>query len=71
MPAAQPRMLTGAAPDELRYRFVRARFEALAEWGVPTADALAIANATEIDIVDAVRLLRSGCPSDLVFGILG
>ena len=44
-------------------RFVRARFEALAEWGIPTADALAIADATDVDILDAVGLLRSGCPS--------
>jgi len=71
MTAAQPRMLTRAAPDEIRYRFVRARFEALAEWGIPTADALAIADATDVDILDAVGLLRSGCPSTPVLGILG
>ena len=72
MTAAQLRTLTRPATDEQqRHRFVQARFEALAEWGIPTADALAIANATDIDICAAVELLRHGCPSDLVLGILG
>jgi hypothetical protein len=70
--AAQLDTLTRPASDERRRnRFVQARFEALAEWGIPTADALAIADATDVDILDAVELLRHGCPSDLVLGILG
>jgi hypothetical protein len=72
MTAAQLHALTRPVTDEeRRNRFVQARFEALAEWGIPTADALAIADATEVDIVEAVELLRHGCPSDLVLGILG
>ena len=71
MTAAQLDTLTRPASDEQRRsRFVQARFEALAEWGIPTADALAIADATDADIVEAVELLRHGCPSDLVLGIL-
>ena len=57
--------------EQRRSRFVQARFEALAEWGIPTSDALAIADATDVDILDAVQLLRHGCPPDLVLGILG
>jgi hypothetical protein len=63
---------TRAPTDELlRARLVQARFEALAEWGVPLADATAIAEAVTVDIVHAVELLRHGCPSDLVLPILG
>ncbi len=72
MTAAQLHTLARPARSEqYRSRFVQARFEALAEWGIPTADALALADATEVDIRDAVELLRHGCPSDLVLGILG
>jgi len=72
MTAAQLQTLTRRQPDEqLRDRFVRARFEALAEWGISTEDAMAIADSTETDIVEAVRLLRRGCPPDLVLSILG
>ena len=72
MTAAQLETVTRPATDEQRRnRFVQARFEALAEWGIPTADALAIADATDVDILGAVELLRHGCPSDLVLGILG
>jgi hypothetical protein len=60
-----------ASGARTRSRFVQARFEALAEWDILTEDAFAIANATEVDILDAVELLRHGCPSDLVLGILG
>jgi hypothetical protein len=60
------------APDEqlLRARLVRARFEALAEWGIPLADAAEIARAVAVDIDEVVGLLRRGCPSDLVLDIL-
>lgn len=72
MTAAQLQALPQPAFDvERRNRFVQARFEALAEWGIPTADALAIAAATDVDIVETVELLRHGCPPDLVLGILG
>jgi len=71
MAAAQLQTLTRrASAEQFRNRFVQARFEALAEWGIPTADALAIADVTGVDIVHAIRLLRHGCPSDLVLGIL-
>ena len=68
-------MLRGVrAPDTneqiLRARLVRARFEALAEWGIPLADAAEIAQAVSIDIVEVVGLLGRGCPSDLVLEIL-
>ena len=44
MTAAQLETLERIPPDELlRARLVRARFEALAEWGITLADARAIA----------------------------
>ena len=62
------------APDAdeqlLRARLVRARFEALAEWNIPLADAAEIAQAVGVDIVEVVGLLRQGCPADLVLEIL-
>jgi hypothetical protein len=68
-------MLRGVrAPDTneqiMRARLVRARFEALAEWGIPLGDASEIAQAVTVDIVEVVGLLRRGCPSDLVLEIL-
>ena len=72
MIAAQHHTLEQASADEfLRARFVRARFEALAEWGIPLADARAIAHSLTVDIVEAVGLLRRGCPADLVLPLLG
>ena len=63
---------SGSADDELlRARLVRARFEALAEWGVSLADAREIAHEVSVDIVEVVDLLRQGCPADLVLPILG
>jgi hypothetical protein len=56
--------------DELRGRLVQARFEALAEWGIPLGDAVDIAQAVTVDIVEVVGLLRGGCPSHLVLQIL-
>jgi len=71
MTAAQLQTLDGVSPDELlRARFVRARFEALAEWGITLADARAIADDVGVDIVEAVGLLRQGCPAPLVLPIL-
>jgi hypothetical protein len=70
MTTAQLQEVTRDADDRFRLNFVRARFEALAEWDIPTGDAIAIANATEVDIVAAVRLIKNGCPPDLVLGIL-
>ena len=66
MTAAQFELLGSSAAEEL----LRARFEALAEWGCPLGDALIIATHVEVDIVDAVALLRHGCPADLVLPIL-
>jgi hypothetical protein len=72
MIAAQLQALNRPAADgERRNRFIQARFEALAEWGIPTEDALALAAATDVDIVETVDLLRRGCPSHLVLAILG
>jgi hypothetical protein len=59
-----------ASEDVMRARLARARFEALAEWGIPLADARAIAQAVDVDIVEVVGLLRHGCPADLVLPIL-
>jgi len=70
MDAAQ---LQGNAPvsehDPLQM-LVRARFEALAEWGLPPSAARVIALAVSVDIFDAVGLVRNGCPADLVLPIL-
>ena len=68
-------MLRGVrAPDAneqlLRTRLVQARFEALAEWGIALGDAVEIAQAVSVDIVEVVGLLRRGCPSNLVLEIL-
>ena len=67
MTAAQFSTLGPDSADEL----LRARFEALAEWGIPLGDARAIAHAIDIDVVDVDRLLRRGCPGHLVVSILG
>jgi hypothetical protein len=66
MTAAQFELIGASAAEEL----LRARFEALAEWGCPLGDALLIATHVEVDIVDALALLRRGCPADLVLPIL-
>jgi hypothetical protein len=71
MTAAQIETLAPVSADELlRARVVRARFEALAEWGITLADARAIAADLSVDIVEAVELLRDGCPAALVRPIL-
>lgn len=67
MTAAQFQTLAPASADEL----LRARFEALAEWGMPLADARAIARSVGVDVIEAVGLLRLGCPAHLVLPILG
>ena len=71
MNAAQLPTLDQAPPEEpLRARLVRARFEALAEWGMSPADARAIAQAVSVDIIEVVGLLRHGCPPPMVLAIL-
>ena len=71
MNAAQLQISSTAPADEsLHARLVRARFEALAEWGMPVSAARVIAQAVTVDIVEAVGLVRSGCPTDLVLPIL-
>jgi hypothetical protein len=67
MTAAQFQALGPAAADELQ----RARFEALAEWGIPLADAHMIAECVTLDIAEAIELVRRGCPAQLVLAILG
>ncbi len=54
----------------LRSRLVTARLDALAEMGLPRAEACAIARDVTIDIVEVVGLLRHGCPPELVLPIL-
>jgi hypothetical protein len=66
MTAAQFELIGPTAAEQL----LRARFEALAEWGCPLGEALLIATHVEVDIVDAVALLRRGCPAELVLPIL-
>jgi hypothetical protein len=66
MTAAQFELIGPTAAEQL----LRARFEALAEWGCPLDEALLIATHVEVDIVDAVALLRHGCPAELVLPIL-
>lgn len=71
MNAAQLQAVDPLAADEpLRERLVRARFEALAEWGMSPADARAIAQAVNVDIIEVVGLLRHGCPAPMVLAIL-
>lgn len=67
MTAAQFELLGPTAAEEL----LRARFEALAEWGCPVDHALVIASHVEVDIVDAIGLLRRDCPPNLVLRLLG
>jgi hypothetical protein len=67
MTAAQFELLGPSAAEEL----LRARFEALAEWGCPIDEALVIASHVEVDIVDAIDLLRRDCPPRLVLRLLG
>jgi hypothetical protein len=67
MTAALFQTLGPASAEEL----LRARFEALAEWGIPLADAHAIARSVTVDIVEAVGLLRLGWPANLVLPLLG
>lgn len=59
-----------AEDDLLRTRLIRARFEALAEWGVPLEDAGTIAQDVDVDIISVFELLQHGCPSDLVLSIM-
>ena len=71
MHAAQLPLIDSALFEEpLRTRLIRARFEALAEWGLSPADARAIAEAVDVDIVEAVNLLQQGCPAPMVLPIL-
>jgi hypothetical protein len=67
MTAAQLQALGPAAADELQ----RARFEALAEWGIPLVDAHAIAECVMLDIGEVIALVQQGCPARLVLEILG
>ena len=57
--------------ESLHMTLVQARFEALAEWGMPISAARVIAQAISVDIVEAVGLLRQGCPAELVIPIIG
>ena len=71
MNAAQlPTVQASPADEPLHTRLVRARFEALAEWGLSPADARAIAQAVNVDIIEAVDLLQRGCPAPMVLPIL-
>ena len=63
-------LATRQQDDPLRARLVRARFDALAEWGMPLEDAAAIAQEVDVDIVEVFDLLRHGCPPEFVLSIL-
>jgi hypothetical protein len=67
MTAAQFELIGPTAAEQL----LRARFEALAEWGCPIDDALVLASHVDIDIVEAIGLLRRDCPPHLVLRLLG
>jgi hypothetical protein len=67
MTAAQFELLGPTAAEQL----LRARFEALAEWGCPIGDALVLASHVDIDIVEMIGLLRRDCPPHLVLRLLG
>jgi hypothetical protein len=67
MTAAQFELLGPTAAEQL----LRARFEALAEWGCPIGDALVLASHVDIDIVEMIGLLRRDCPAHLVLRLLG
>jgi hypothetical protein len=64
--AASFQTIEQASADDL----LRARFEALAEWGIPLVDARAIAETVTVDVVEALDLIRRGCPAQLVLPIL-
>ena len=66
MTAAQFGTIEPTAADEL----LRARFEALAEWGMPFEDARMIASCVDADIVEVAGLLGRGCPPKLVLQLL-
>jgi hypothetical protein len=71
MHATQLQTLEPAPSEEpLRTRLIRARFEALAEWGMSPADARAIAQAVDVDIIEVVSLLQHGCPAPMVLALL-
>ncbi len=62
MTAAQFETLAPSEAEEL----LRARFEAFAEWGCPLDDALMLATRVEVDVDDAIALLRRDCPPKLI-----
>jgi len=66
MTTAQFETIESSAADEL----LRARFETLAEWGMPFEDARMIASCVEADIVEVAGLLGRGCPPKLVLELL-
>ena len=71
MHAAKLPLLDPAQSEEpLGTRLVRARFEALAEWGLSPTDARSIAQAVNVDIIEVVGLLKHGCPPPMVLPIL-
>jgi hypothetical protein len=67
MTAAQFELLGPTEAEQL----LRARFETLAEWGCPVDEALVIASHVQVDIVEAIGLLRRECPPRLILRLLG
>jgi hypothetical protein len=53
------------APSEAE-ALLCARFRALAAWGCPPDDALVLASRVDIEVCEAISLLRRGCPPVLV-----
>jgi hypothetical protein len=67
MTAAEFEMLEATEAEEL----LRARFESLTWHGCPPGNALVIASHLDVEVLDAITLLRRGCPAHLVTPILG
>lgn len=57
------------APSEAE-ALLCARFRALAACGCPPDDALVLASRVDVDVCDAISLLRRGCPPALVPALL-
>jgi hypothetical protein len=66
MTAAQFETLGSSEVEEL----LRVRFQTLTDWGCPLGNALVIASHVEVDVADAIVLIRTGCPPHLVLPIL-
>jgi hypothetical protein len=67
MTTAQFELLEASEAED----FLRARFESLTRHGFPPGNALVIASHPDVKLHDAILLLESGCPPQLVLPLLG